>query len=53
MVKVFFTSWQIIKSYNSSLNHLRNNLFRLYFIEKDNWVGGGLMEQYLREMIDN
>ena len=29
-----------------------SNLFRLYFIKKNNW-GGGLMERYLREVIGN
>ena len=31
----------------------RSNLFRIQFIEKNNWRGGGLMKRDLRGMIGN
>ena len=43
---------KIIKFYYST-KLTRSNLFRLYFIKKNNRAGGGLMERYLREVIGN
>ena len=40
IVVFFFTCWQIIKSYHS-IKLTQSNLFRLYFIKKNNWGGGG------------
>ena len=40
-----------MKSYYS-IKLTRSNLFRQYFIKKNNWEGG-LMERYLREVIGN
>ena len=37
---------------NSSIRLTRSNLFRIQFIEKNNW-GGGLIKIDLREIIGN
>ena len=41
-----------MKSY-SSRKLTRSNLFRLYFIEKNNWEENGLMKKILRQAIGN
>ena len=38
MLVLLFRCWQIIKS-NSSIKLTRSNLFRVQFIEKNNWGG--------------
>ena len=49
---LLFTCWKIIKLYYS-IKLTRSNLFRLYFIKRNNGGGGGLMERYLSEVIGN
>ena len=39
MLVLLFRCWQIIKS-NTSIKLTRSNLFRIQFIEKNNWMGG-------------
>ena len=46
---LLFICWKIMKSY-SSIKLTRSNPFCLYFMEKNNWVGGR-KEKYFQELI--
>ena len=50
IVDLLFTYWKIIKFYYS-IKLTWSNLFRLYFMKKNNW--GGANGRYLREVIGN
>ena len=49
---LLFRCWSIIKL-NSLTKLTRSNLFRIQFIDKDNWGRGRLMKRDFREMIGN
>ena len=51
MLVLLLRCWYIIKS-NSSIKLTQSNLFRIQFIEKNNFEGG-LIKRDLREMIGN